>query len=347
MHLEIFIFEAMESFFNAYWMFLGNPLSHLKGFFVEIIPFSVVEPLVWLGIICCWIAFWETRRFFKTSKINRKGKLLLWWLLGPFLLFLLASGQKAIPGSPAPTALRPALWNLVKRPTLEKADLEAKIKIWEDNLAALFDSSSYASLPLEKIMGDCNQLMDSTLIKMGYPSGREVKKIKNMWGITRIMGLSYGGPAFHDPLTGEIAWVSQKEYPTPKSWRIKAACHEMAHAKGFTREMDAEILTALAFLSSSQSLYHSLGYLMLLVKSGEKFELPQYLKREVVNMAEQRKKVREKQWLVRTLTFINKKIGLQNSGEKYGEVDKHKKWNPQHPFFSSVIAYGQKWKVNL
>jgi hypothetical protein len=141
----------------------------------------------------------------------------------------------------------------------------------------------------------------------------------------------------HDILSGEVAIVSQRDNPAPRYWRYHAICHETAHAKGFNREVDAEILTLLAALISGDSVLQIAGYLSFLQKTGENFLWPEALKTERRRQAEKRRAVRRRQPLVRLLTRINKKLGIQNDPKKYGYRKKHQEWNPKHPYFATVI----------
>lgn len=162
--------------------------------------------------------------------------------------------------------------------------------------------------------------------------------MKPMGPLTTILGLSYGGPAFHDPFYGELAMVRPEDHPAPRYWRLIGVCHETAHSKGFTREMDAEILTQLALQGSGDARYRMLGDIMWLRKSGERVHYPDSLKREMRASWDSLERVEKRQPCVRFLRSLTRKLGFQNSGGKYGSRESAETWDPQHPFFATVAA---------
>ena len=347
----------MNSIFNLYWKIFGATLSGVKGSIADFAPISLVEILVWIGFFACLITLNNLRirigiwRGKIPSEIgSEKLSSLVFFLLGPFLLFLLMSGQRVIPFSPAPTSLRPSLYKTFGAPLLFEPEWDSLIILNNEKLSNSFPVEAYRQINYQNLFSDCNNMLDSVILKLGLPKGRRVSNIKQMMGITRILGTAYGGPAYHDPLTSEVAWISQKEFPTTTYWRIQAACHEIAHAKGFTREMDAEILTYLALSSSKDPLYQSMGTLLWLQKSGSQFDWPGYLERERQLKHNLRKKVQLKQPLVRLAIWINEKLGFKNTPAKYGSRSPGQSWNPGHPFFStvhhlSVKHFSPKWEI--
>ncbi len=253
------------------------------------------------------------------------------------MLFLLASGQNAFAWSPVPTFLRKSLAKAWAVPALPEEEFKLLVSTFEEKLNNEFNWDSYISLTEQYVLNTCNQSLDSLLKALELNRGRTVRRIKKMHGLTRLLGLSYGGPAYHDPLTGEVALISEKDNPAPKFWRYHAICHETAHAKGFTREMDVETLTQLALLTSNSRNMQIIGYILFLQKSGEKFKWPEQLKDERKLTAKERKAVRAKQPLVRLLSKINQQLHIQNTPKKYGNRKKGEAWNPEHPYFSTVV----------
>ena len=185
----------------------------------------------------------------------------------------------------------------------------------------------------------CDRGLDRLLAGLRMTPGRTVRKVKPMGPLTSLLGLSYGGPAFHDPFYGELAMVSERDHPAPRYWRLMGVCHEAAHAKGFTREMDAEILTQLVLSSSADPRYVLLGDIMFLRKSGEQVHLPEGLRREILASRDSLEAAEKRQRGVRFLKSLAKRLGFQNSGSKYGTRDRSESWNPEHPFFSTVAAW--------
>lgn len=132
--------------------------------------------------------------------------------------------------------------------------------------------------------------------------------------------------------------VAQRDHPSPRYWRLIGICHEAAHAKGFTREMDAEILTQLALSGSGDPRYRMLGDIMFLRKSGERIHYPEYLRREIRSTWDSLRAVEARQPAVRFLRKTATRLGLQNSGGKYGSRDGSEHWNPAHPFYATIAG---------
>ena len=103
--------------------------------------------------------------------------------------------------------------------------------------------------------------------------------------------------------------------------------------------MDAEILTQLVLSTSQDPRYLLLGDIMFLRKSGEKVHLPEGLRKEILASRDSLKAAERRQWGVRWLKSLARRLGFQNSGSKYGTRNPRERWNPEHPFFSTVAAW--------
>jgi hypothetical protein len=257
---------------------------------------------------------------------------------GPILLLAMALGQGAFPLSLAPTAWRMPLAKIFRGHPLPYAGFRGELIMRESRLLTTFSPAWYESLSEEEILAGCNRELDSVLARLRLPPGREVGKMKPMGPLTTLLGLSYGGPAFHDPFFGEMAMVRPEDHPATRYWRLTGVCHEAAHAKGFTREMDAEILTLLALSRSPDPRYRMLGDIMYLRKSGERIHYPEYLRREILASRDSLERVEARQHLVRLLRDAATKMGFQNSGGKYGSRSGSENWDPMHPFYSTVAG---------
>ncbi|MBF0430472.1 MAG: DUF3810 family protein [Fibrobacteria bacterium] len=320
-------------------------MSLIKGTIVDVIPFCLTEIVLWIGLLSCVLLLLKHLPIFKkdsqrvhptkTSLFRINTILLI--VCGPVLLFVLISGQGAIPFGPQPTLNRKSLNKNWAPDSLSEKQFEQYVRWFEQKLHQEFNETDYLNLSEDLVLKNCNHTLDSLLVAYGLPKGRTLKRIKPLFGLTRLLGLSYGGPAFHDPLLSEVAMVRKSDLPTPNYWRLHAICHETAHAKGFTREMDTEILTQLALLTNQDKRLHLLGYILFLQKSGKSFSWPEFLEKERTQKALERRDTKKRQPFVRLLTHINKKLSIQNSGEKYGTRKKHDKWKSDHPFFTSVI----------
>lgn len=324
--------------FDLYWRLLGLPLSRLKGLVVDAIPFSVVEVSLWLG---AGATLW-----FLLSLGIRRGPLrnrrlrLAALLFGPVFLIALGLGQGAFPWSLAPTALREPLARRLAADSLPEAEFRAwaraRAEALRDSLSTPAGWARYRTLDERTVLRACDTLLDGVLADLGLPPGRRVRAYKDMGPWTTTLGLSYGGPAFHDPFFGEIAIIRDRDMPAPLHWRLIAACHETAHAKGFTREMDAEILTQLALAGAPDPRLRELADIHFLQKTGVELKWPDSLVAESRRVRATRKAVEARQPVVGALRRWAERLGLRNQGAKYGERGAREAWNPRHPFFATV-----------
>jgi hypothetical protein len=327
----------VTSLFTAYWLSLGLPLSRAKGVLVDRVPFSLVETMIWAGSACL-VAIAIVAATGGWRRLSRTRSAMALLISGPVLLLAMALGQGAFPLSLAPTAWRAPLAQLFRGHPMPYAGFRGELSLRENRLLATFSPAWYESLGEEEILAGCNRELDSVLARLRLPPGREVGKMKPMGPVTTVLGLSYGGPAFHDPFFGEMAMVRPEDHPSTRYWRLTGVCHEAAHAKGFTRELDAEILTQLALSRSPDPRYRMLADIMYLRKSGERIHLPEYLRREILASRDSLERVEARQHLIRWLRDAATKLGFQNSGGKYGSRSGSEAWNPMHPFYSTVAG---------
>ncbi len=327
----------MEGWFAVYWRMVGLPLSRMKGFCVDKIPFSTVESMVWIGLFCAFglAVITASAKKYPWAQ-NRHLRITL--AVAPIMLLCMAMGQGAFPLSLAPTAWRTPLAKVLPGPALPYSDFSRELHFHESRLVQEFASEEYASLSEPEILSGCNQALDHVLTVLNLSPGRPVRAIKSMGPITTLLGLAYGGPAFHDPFFGELAMVRPEDMPTPRYWRLIGICHEEAHAKGFTREMDAEILTELALLGSSDRRYRMLGDLMFIRKAGEKVHYPEPLRNEMIAMRDSLARVESRQPVVNAFRRLSKRMGFQNSSGKYGSRNPAEAWDPSHPFYATVLG---------
>lgn len=282
----------------------------------------------------CWLVSFRLRIFFLTGQTGKR----ISFLLGPVFLIALGLGQGAFPLSLAPTAWRTPLAKNFVIDTLGEVDFKFWVAERASSLGRNFDWKRYNSLTELEALSVCDRALDATLSRLGMPPGRRVHAFKDMGPITSAFGLIYGGPAFHDPFFGELAIIKNPAYPTSRNWRLSAACHEAAHAKGFTREMDAEILTQLALLFAGEkdSRFRILADIHFLRKSGMEIHWPDSLSAEGRRAREAREKTQADQQVVSFIRHWVEKANLHNKSGKYGDRAKAEPWNPRHPFFAVI-----------
>lgn len=330
-------FGFVDRYFNLYWRFFGLPLSRIKGAFVDRVPFSLVETMVWIGFGCA-LALSAIIVTGNWGELKRRRGLFNLLVSGPILLIFMGMGQGAFPMSLAPTAWREPLAEIFAGPPLPYAAFRGELDMRENRLLRTFSRDYYESLSEAEILHGCDGALDGVLAALDLPAGRSVRLMKPMGPLTTVLGLSYGGPAFHDPFFGEMAMIRPEDHPAPRYWRLIGICHEAAHAKGFTREMDAEILTQLALSGSPDPRYRMLGDIMYLRKSGERAHYPEFLRREIRASWDSLEQVEKRQPMVLFLKRIARRFGLQNSGAKYGSREGSENWNPSHPFYATLAG---------
>src|SRR5690606_878452 len=106
--------------------------------------------------------------------------------------------------------------------------------------------------------------------------------------------------------------------PAPRHWRLIAACHEAAHAKGFTRELDAEILTQLALRLTGDARLRAVADIHFLRKAGLKVAWPDSLVAESTRAHERRAAAEARRPVTRALRRLGERAGFQNTAGKYG-----------------------------
>lgn len=341
--------------FDLYWRVLGLPWSRVKGSFTDLVPYSLVEVTLWVGTTATlllalsflperWFsggagtAFGRARARLRPRAARRAA-----FVLGPVLLITLGLGQGAFPGSLAPTAWREPLANRLGADSLPEETFRAWVRAREERLNSSLSGEegarawrAFMAMSEREALAVCDTSLDAVLAALALPAGRTVRTFKDMGPWTTTIGLAYGGPAFHDPFFGEIAIVRDADMPAPHHWRLVAACHEAAHAKGFTREMDAEILTQLALARLDDPRLRLLGDIHFLRKAGVKLAWPDSLLAEGARVRARREETEKSQPVVRALRRAARAAGAQNSAGKYGARAATDAWNPRHPFFATV-----------
>ena len=313
---------------EAYWRFLGLPLSRLTGALVDRVSWPVSEILLWFGILSCclwplaWKAAWP------------------WWgrmILGFGVLLLVIQGfsQGATPWDFVPTVFRDRpseriITNEVDGESFNAWFAEAQHSV--KNPAGEF----YRNAPEQPELKDVQAALGLVLAELNYPLGREVRAIKTMRGLSRLLGLAYGGPAYHDVITGEVVMASALDYPSTKMWRWCTVVHECAHAQGFTREMDAEILTYLA-LKKMGEMGHFCALSLALGKTQRKLDWPEFIRTELSEVQAQHKALHQP--VVDMLRKWSTAVNVQNSGQKYGALADGQSLPPRdHEFFRVVLG---------
>jgi hypothetical protein len=309
------LIKAEFDFIEVYWAYLGNPLSKIIGYLSDFIPFSISEIFFQFGVLSVF--------YLLTIYILRKNKKFVKIAyVGATMLFVMAFSQGVTDIDFVPTVFRSHPSERLEHIMVDENELSQFLNDTADTFIKVFDAKEYEVLPQKDKIESANKIVHKALEYMGYPQGREITKIKKMMGITRLLGLSYGGPAYHDVISGEVVIASRKDLPSSKYWRRICLVHEIAHAQGFTRELDAEILTWLALRLSESELDKKFAMLMLITKSRIMIEWPQVLKLEAKKITEKQKIIDRDSPILSFFKKISKKINVQNNSEKYGKIQK-------------------------
>jgi hypothetical protein len=315
-----------------YWEWLGAPLSRWVGAFTDQFAFVFSELLLWVGIFSALALLYSPWH-------DGLGRLRMLWGIGVLSLLIQAFSQGATPYDFVPTVFRSPVEG---RYGVQAVDLEGFDAWFAEAQAQLLSlpEGLYMEASMDPALSMVNDALDRVLEDLDYPAGRTVSRSKQMVGLTRLLGLAYGGPAYHDVITGEVVLVKDEDLPSSKAWRWWTTMHEVAHAKGFTGEMDAEVLTFLALGKLDHPLGPYLQAYMALSKSGRSFKWPEVMLMENKAILEKRKSLNQP--VVFWMRRMGQKFSIQNSGAKYGALQKSQLPKVDHPFFGVVMKWRSK-----
>ncbi len=324
----------MDPFLHFFFQRVTSPLNDfgywVNGFF----PFSLSEIWIINGILAA---------IYSTYRIKKKRAVPLYCVFSVTLLMAQISAQGATPWGSSLGFYRDALPVLLNVQPIEKEDFIELIKRSQKSYIEHF-----SPLPLRSNTEWVTffQKEISTALAELHLWGKVPKslRVKPMQGFTLWAGLSYGGPAFNDPYTYEIAIARHKDYPTPYSWKVTAILHEMIHATGFARESDAEILTWWVLSQSSLLSLNTLSHQMILNKARIRYQMPESVFAEHLEISREFKEVRQRQLLIRYTRKFLKNIGIYNRAQKYGSVENPGQVEATNPFFSSVLELKKRIK---
>lgn len=350
---------------ELYWFYVGSPLSKITGYLVDLIDFPISEIILWFnlwGISSLIILGLRRSGYFRNSPIikiwlclfkNPKFKYLN--VLGVLGLFIQVNSQGLTPYDLVPTKYRQNPIESFKREVVSSVNIQdigfkdtlhftseyrKQQELWLDTWTPEVQQY-YNEFTPEDQLELLNFSITKALKSLGYPPGRNVKNIKSARGLTKTLGLAYGGPAYHDVITGEVVVSSTQDYPTFKIWRIMAIIHEMIHAQGFTDEMVTEQLTWLTLHLSNDPMLKALSHYMFLLKSPNFLQLqhPKAILLELIHQYIARKRIQREQVLTYWMTEFLSSAHIQNSGQKYGHTRDFSSILEGHPWFNFVSLY--------
>lgn len=350
---------------ELYWLYVGLPLSQGTGYLVDLIDFPISEVILWFNL---WSVFHLLLLGIRCKNLFAKSLILKFWflifknakfmflgVLGVLGLLIQVNSQGLTPYDSVPTKHRLKPLDAF----MNQADTSARLLElgFQDTLHFIGTYNEQQELWLEAWTPDIqeyynqfipenelellNYSIQKALKSLGYPPGRTVRNIKSARGITKTLGLAYGGPAYHDVITGEVVLSSIEDYPTFKIWRIMAIIHEIIHAQGFTDEMVTEQLTWLTLHLSNDPMLKALSHYMFLLKSPNFLQLhhPKEILLELIHKYIERKRVQREQtltyWMSELFTFAK----IQNSGQKYGQTRDFSSILEGHPWFNFISLY--------
>jgi len=312
---------------EAYWAWVGGPTARLLGSWVDGISIPISEILLILALALI---------FFRLSLPWIGLSVPIIWWIGPILLGIMAFSQGVTTIDWVPSVFRTP-------PHIRAGSVSVGENFhgWKERVKErvfLFSEEAYLQAESSPNLKEVDRAVKRVLNGLSYPPGREVKKIKEMMGLTRLMGLAYGGPAYHDVVTGEVVMAAENDLPRTKVYRWLTVVHEIAHAQGFTREIDAEVLTWLILKEMESPFAQFCADVQALSKGPWEWKAPPAYRKEQDKVLMARKSL--KQPVVAWLSSIWKRGGLQNNVVKYGSISKSRP-PVNHPFFGVVL----KWDV--
>ena len=312
---------------EIYWAWVGGPLARTLGPWVDSVAFPISEFLLLMALGLVGLRLLGMLPFWGWSVPW------IWWF-GPFLLVTMAFSQGVTPVDWVPTVFREAP-HLRAGTVMVGEDFDPWKEKVQDRVLA-FPDSIYENADPSPNLKEVHRAVTRVLEGLSYPPGREVTRVKDMVGLTRLMGLAYGGPAYHDVVTGEVVMASEDDLPRTKVYRWLTVVHEIAHAQGFTREIDAEVLTWMILKEMESPFANLCADLQALSKGRWAWEGPPAYQREREEVVLARKNL--DQPVVNWLKTFWKKVGLQNDAVKYGGVLDERP-SPDHPFFGVVMKW--------
>lgn len=287
--------------FALYWQFIGYPYSIISSGFSDLFIFNLTEVLLWVHLFLFLVFIKKRRKYF--------------FVIYPVILLF---SQGATPFDLAPSQFRKSV--IITDPVAEKK-LSEYFNSIQNKLLQEFDTSAYErfSISNHDSMELYQKIVWQAFDALKQPRGVQIKRIKTMFGFTKVLGLIYGGPGFHDVVTTEAILISQKDYPTSKYWRIKGFVHEIIHAQGVQSELETEILTWLSLRLSTNPLLRALSYQMALRKTSRAFELPDTFFWDIHNMKIKRNQKLDSMFYIKFPKKFLRNIGLFNKSSKYGK----------------------------
>lgn len=353
---------------ELYWHHIGYPISLIIGWLSDSISYplsSIILPVSMIMLL--HFIIWSNRGL----PYTRSSPILKYWLfilphgktlnlilgiLGLCLLLIQGFSQGITPYDFVPTKFRASPLSKLRMITQhDKPNVKENLMIQFQGYDSLsFENafrdaenhwrsfwsetgpSFYLLLEPEIMLKDLNTIADRAIKALQYSPGRHVRMVKDMAGLPKLFGIAFGGPAYHDVITGEVVITSPEDYPISKIWRIKAMLHEIIHAKGFTDEMMTEQLTWLAFHLSSNPLHQALSCYMFLSKTPGRVRHPLWLLNSMVNQSIQRHHRLLNQPLVYWSKEIFSALDIQVSTRQYGYVRDKSVIFKKHPWFDFV-----------
>lgn len=330
-----------QDWIEWYWEFIGYPVSTLTGWAVDVIPYPISDLILIFNLIATthfllWVLEnYNFLRFFARSPI------LGYWRkfsksLGNFspyvgvlgvCLGLIQLGSQGISQYDfVPTKFRvsPSHQSTLLLGALNPYDsleLDQDLKQSHQRWLEFWDrrgAQAYDALEPDSLLKPLNAIADKALRYLDYPPGRSVKAIKDLSGLSLILGISFGGPAYHDVISSEIVIVHPDDYALSKFWRTKAILHEIFHAKGFTDEMQTEQLTWLAFHLSNEKFHQVMADYMFLNKAPIGFSSPRFLIGEFAKLRVRRHHQLLNQPIVYWTREIMSGLNIQINTQQYG-----------------------------
>ena len=229
------------------------------GWLISLIPFSIAEVIVVLGIpaILTLLVIWIVRmvRSKKRLRILERGCRAIAWCVSLVLLFYMvmhgANFSRASVGElmdlPEGTYTAEDLYTVTRELAIQASIMRESLPEDEDGCALL----TVTQKELLKFADDCYDPLREDLPFLRTGAGR-VKSVllSHLWSYTGITGMYF-------------PWLGEANLNTdvPDSSLGFSAAHEIAHTMGFAREDECNFLAWLACSTTEQMDYFYSGYM--------------------------------------------------------------------------------------
>lgn len=263
----------MQHFYEMLFLYFTGPWLNFVSKLSQNIDFNLSSVFIHCAILLSFASLTHLALQFyyflnNHNSLRRRKIVVSLFILCSSLAYLWhsAASQNSLTPYLAPSYYRVSLKKKLKA---ESIQVPLSFIKWRDDYAITkfkqqFDWNEYLNLSAKAIIKDANAQISEISKSFGYAIGPTITKVKTLNGIPRILGYSYGGPAYYDSNTHEIVLPKPEDYPASRYFFISTVYHEISHALVFQNEIDASLIQYLAMRSSRFNTVRALAEFMWL-----------------------------------------------------------------------------------